>query len=76
MDTYNNQKKDINTIKKNLSDELVENLRNSSDNVLEDLINHGYTFEEVIDLITRYKDSSGADLVNCNEVVKKSLKKK
>lgn len=76
MDTYNNQNKDINTIKKNLSDELVENLRNSSDNVLEDLINHGYTFEEVIDLITRYKDSSGADLVNCNEVVKKSLKKK
>ena len=74
MNNYR-EKKNIIIIKKNLSDELVDNLRKCDNNVLEDLIYHGYTFEEVIELITRYKESSGADLVNCNEVVKKRLLK-
>ncbi len=72
----NREKKDISLIKKNLSDELVDNLRKSDNNILEDLISYGYTFEELIDLITRYKESSGLDLINCNEVVKRRLLKK
>lgn len=68
--------KDINDIKKGLSDELISNLRDCDDSVLYSLVEHGYSLEEVIELITKYKEKSGADLVNCNNIVKKSLIKK
>ena len=69
-------KRNIDVIKKELSDELISNLRNCDDSVLYTLIEHGYSLEEVIELITKYNEKSGADLVICNNIIKKSLIKK
>ncbi len=62
--------RDINFIKKQLSDELVMMLR-ADDNSIETLIECGYSLEEIFDLIANYKNKSGADLINCNEIIKR-----
>ncbi len=69
-----NEKRDINEIKKELSNELLESIRNSHDGtVLETLLLHGYSYEEITDLLPRYTTVSGLDLYNCNETAKSVL---
>ena len=71
MDT---ERRNINEIKRELSNELLESIRSSHDgSVLESLLLHGYSYEEITDLLTRYTDVSSLDLFNCNETAKSVL---
>lgn len=63
---------DVKKIKKALSDELLKNLRLSG-NAIDALLYSGYSYEEIMELLTHYDKVSGLDLINCNDVVKRSL---
>ncbi len=67
------EKRDVNAIKKKLSDELVCNLRDYSESV-KILVESGYSIEEIFGYITDYRTKSGADLVNCNQIIKEKKK--
>ncbi len=69
------EERNINEIKKKLSDELVYNLRSDNDSI-KNLIEGGYSVEEIFELITNYKEKSGADLVNCNSIIKRKVRSK
>ncbi len=60
-------------LKKNLADQLRMSLKKCDDDVLEELINHGYSSVEIIQMLTKYENASGVDLINCNHVVEKTL---
>ena len=64
---------DIDKIKKSLSDELLKNIRLSGNSAIDALLLIGYSYEEITELLTGYKNVSGLDLINCNDVVKKTL---
>ena len=66
-------KKNIELIKKGLSDELLTSIRLSGDRGLDELLYSGYSYEEIMHLLTQYKSVSGLDLINCNNTVKKTL---
>ena len=70
---YLDETNDINEVKKRLSNELLENLRKGNDHLFETLILCGYSYEEINELLTRYQEASGLDLINCNEIVKRTL---
>ena len=68
------KKVDINSVKKALSKELLENIRHSNDNrILDVLVLSGYSYEEITEMLTRYQEVASLDLFNCNEVVKHTL---
>lgn len=69
------EKENILDIKKSLSNELLESIRRSQPNILDLLVEYGYSYEEITWMLTNYDNVSGLDLINCNEVVKKSLTK-
>lgn len=69
----NEVKHDILDIKKQLSNELLENLRSGNNETFDSLLMCGYSYEEIMELLTKYQYVSGLDLINCNEVVKKTL---
>lgn len=60
-------------LKKELADELMKNLKKCDDSVIEMLVRHGYSSLELIQMLTRYEQTSGLDLINCNEVVRETL---
>lgn len=61
-------------VKKDLSDELLSGLRETGDSGFEILLSHGYSKDELVEMITSYESVSGADIVNCNNTLK-TLKK-
>ena len=70
---YLEENNDINDFKRRLSNELLENLRKGDNRLLDTLLLCGYSYEEINELLTRYQDVSGLDLINCNEIVKRTL---
>jgi len=66
------RKVDINEVKKMLSNELLENIRNDN-RKLDSLVLLGYSYEEITEMLTKYQTVSGLDLYNCNEAVKTGL---
>ena len=38
-----------------------------------ELIKHGYSSVEIIQMLTKYENASGLDLINCNHVVEETL---
>lgn len=69
------EKRDIDQIKKSLSDQLLKSLRLSGNNALDALLYSGYSYEEITELLTSYNNVSGLDLINCNDVIEKTLSK-
>lgn len=61
-------------VKKDLSDELLNNLRETGNLGFETLLDYGYSRDELMEMITSYYSVSGADIVNCNNSLK-TLKK-
>ena len=61
-------------LKENLSEQLRHSLKQCDESVLEELVNHGYSSFEIIQMITNSDQASGLDLINCDEVVRKTLK--
>ena len=67
------KKRDIEQIKKELSNELLTHIRLSGEKGLDALLYSGYSYEEITELLTQYNKVSGLDLINCNNSVKKTL---
>ena len=65
----------IEMIKKELASQLMNNLKQCDDDVLEEIVDHGYSSMELIQMLTKYEQASGLDLINCNEVVKGTLRR-
>lgn len=65
----------IEMIKKELASQLMNNLKQCDDDVLEEIVDHGYSSMELIQMLTKYEQASGLDLINCNEVVKGTFRR-
>ncbi len=68
-----NDERNIEKIKKELSNDLFVNLRLAGDLGIDNLVKAGYSYEEIVSFLTNYYRASGLDLINCNDVVKKTL---
>lgn len=62
--------RNIRDIKKALSNELLVNLRLNGEAAFDALLKSGYSYEEITELLIRYQEASGLDLINCNEAIK------
>lgn len=60
-------------LKKALAEQLRMGLKKCDDDILEELIKHGYSSVEIIQMLTKYENASGLDLINCNHVVEETL---
>ena len=69
----NQKERKIDSIKKGLSNELLTRIRLSGDKGLDALLYSGYSYEEIMKLLTKYQEVSGLDLINCNNAVEKTL---